>query len=220
MFDHATMKQEMTMKLDWNLIGAATFGMLAQQALPAAAQAEDGRAGPNEIGVYAGQLVGDDVEGIATAAGTPELDDDVAYGVRYGRAFTDTWSLELSLGHSPTSVTRLAGPDVDLDLTTLDADAVWHFAGSARWDPFVAFGVGYAWADLDEPLAGVVDTRPAVIDDDENFTLNAAIGTKYFATERVVVHLEARYRYFDRLLEPVDASLETFEPTVAVGWRF
>ena len=194
--------------------------MLAQQALPTAAQAQDRRAGPNEIGVFAGQLVGDDIEGVATAGETPELDDEVAYGIRYGRALTDTWSLELSLGHSPTSVTQLASGDVDLDVTTLDADAVWHFAGSARWEPFVAFGVGYAWADLDEPFAGLVGGQPAAIDDDENYTLNAAIGAKYFATERVVVHLEARYRWFDRLLEPVDESLETFEPTVAVGWRF
>jgi len=208
------------MKLDWKLISVATFGMLAQQALPAAAQAQDRRAGPNEIGVFAGQLVGDDIDGVEIAGATPELDDDVAYGVRYGRALTDAWSLEVSLGHSPTSVTRLAGPDVDLDLTTLDADAVWHFAGSARWDPFVAFGVGYAQADLDEPLVGVVGGQQVAIGDDENYTLNAAIGAKYFATERVVVHLEARYRYFDRLLEPVDDSLETFEPTVAVGWRF
>jgi opacity protein-like surface antigen len=210
----------MIMKLDWKLISVATFGMLAQQALPAAAQAQDRRAGPNEIGVFAGQLVGDDIEGVEIAGATPELDDDVAYGVRYGRAFTDTWSLEVSLGHSPTAITRLAGPDVDLDVTTLDADAVWHFAGSARWDPFVAFGVGYAQADLDEPLVGIVGGQQIAIRDDENYTLNAAIGAKYSATERVVLHLEARYRYFDRLLEPVDASLETFEPTVAVGWRF
>jgi opacity protein-like surface antigen len=210
----------MIMKLDWKLISVATFGMLVQQALPAAAQAQDRRAGPNEIGVFAGQLVGDDIKGVQIAGAAPELDDDVAYGVRYGRAFTDTWSLELSLGHSPTSVTGLASGDVDLDLTTLDADAVWHFAGSARWDPFVAFGVGYARADLDEPFAGLVGGEPVAIDDDDNYTLNAAIGAKYSATDRVVLHLEARYRWFDRLLAPVDESLETFEPTVAVGWRF
>src|SRR5688572_19093484 len=119
----------MTMKLDWKLISVATLGMLAQQALPAAAQAQDRRAGPNEIGVFAGQLVGDDIDGVEIVGATPELDDEVAYGVRYGRELTDTWSLELSLGHSPTSVTQLAGPDVDLDLTTLDVDLVRHFAG-------------------------------------------------------------------------------------------
>ena len=206
------------MKLDWKLISVATFGMLAQQSLPVAAQ--DHRVGPNEIGVYAGQLVGDDIEGIDSAGGAPKLDDHVAYGVRYDRAFTDAWSFELSLGNSATSVTRRAGADADLDLTTLDADAVWHFAGSTRWDPFVAFGIGYAWADLDEPFVGIVGGRPVAIGDDENYTLNAAIGAKYLATERVVLHLEARYRYFDRLVEPVDHSLDTFEPTVSVGWRF
>ena len=96
------------MKLDWKLISVATFGMLAQQALPNAAQAQDRRAEPNEIGVFAGQLVGDDIKGVQIAGATPELDDDVAYGVRYGRAFNDAWSLDLKLGHSPTSVTGLA----------------------------------------------------------------------------------------------------------------
>ena len=208
------------MKLDWKLISVATFGMLAQQALPNAAQAQDRRAEPNEIGVFAGQLVGDDIKGVQIAGATPELDDDVAYGVRYGRAFNDAWSLDLKLGHSPTSVTGLAGPDLDLDVTTLDADAVWHFAGNARWNPFVAFGVGYARADLDQPFAGLVGGQQVAINDDDNYTLNAAIGAKYSATDRVVLHLEARYRYFDRLLEPADESLDTFEPTVAIGWRF
>jgi opacity protein-like surface antigen len=205
------------MKHNWKLIGIAAIGALALQH---GTRAQDGGAGRNEIGVYAGKLVGDDIEGIETAGGTPELDDDVGYGFRYGHAFTDTWALELSVGHSATSVARLASADADLDLTTLDADAVWHFARSARWDPFVAFGVGYAWADLDDPIVGIVDGRQTAIDDDENYTLNAAIGAKYLVNERVNVHLEARYRYYDRLLEPVDHSVETFEPTVAVGWRF
>src|SRR5262245_7342113 len=214
------MQQEMTMKLNRNLTGVAAFGTLALLAVPDVAAAQDSRAGRNEIGIFAGQVLGDDIEGVEIAGGTPELDDDVGYGVRYGRAFTDTWSFEVSLGHSPTSIKRLASSDVDLDLTTVDADAVWHFARSARWNPFVAFGVGYARADLDDPLAGVVDGRQVAIDDDDNYTLNAAIGAKYLVTERVNLHLEARYRYYDRLLEPIDHSIETFEPTVAVGWRF
>jgi outer membrane protein W len=209
----------MTMKLNRKLIGVAALGTLALQ-LPDVAGAQESSAGRNEIGIYAGQLLGDDIESVEIAGGTPEVDDDVAYGVRYGRAFTDTWSVELSAGQSPTSITRLAGSDVDLDLTTFDVDAVWHFARSARWDPFVAFGVGYAWADLDDPLVGVVDGRQVALDDDDNYTLNAAIGAKFLVTGRVNLHLAARYRYYDRLLEPVDHSLETFEPTVAVGWRF
>jgi len=201
------------------LIGSAALGVLALQALPAAAE-DEGRADRYELSFYAAQQLGDDLDGIDVAGQKPKLDDHVAYGIRYGQRFTDSWSLELSIGHSATDVTRLNGPDIDLDLTTFDADAVWHFAHSSRWDPYVAFGVGYAWADLDQPIAGLVDGRQATIDDDNSYTLNAGIGAKYFATKRMTLQLEARYRYYNRLLDPVDHSTGTFEPTVAVGWRF
>ena len=48
----------------------------------------------------------------------------MTYGVRYGYNFTDTWGIELP--HSGYTVTNVVGGDIDLDLTTLDVDAVWH----------------------------------------------------------------------------------------------
>ena len=50
----------------------------------------------------------------------------MTYGVRYGYNFTDTWGIELSLGRMTNTVTNVVGGDIDLDLTTLDVDAVWH----------------------------------------------------------------------------------------------
>ena len=97
---------------------------------------------------------------------------------------------------------------------------MWHFGRGARWAPYLLFGVGYAAADLDRPITGLVDGGPAVIDDDGGYTLNAGVGAKYSASDHVTINLEARYRYIDALVDSVANSLGTVEPTVAVGWKF
>ena len=155
----------------------------------------------------------------------PELDDEVAFGVRYGYNFTDAWGLQLSVGHSSGSVTELADGDIDLDLTTFDVDAVWNFGARSfgarsRWAPYLVAGAGYAWADLDNPIQGIVDGQNVSVDDENGYTLNAGVGAKYFATDRIMINLETRYRYFDALIDAADDSLNTVETTVGVGWRF
>ena len=99
------------------LVGLAAVGTLALNAAPAAAQAE---AGSQEVHVYGGQLFGDDLTDTPISGRTPELDDDVTYGVRYGYNFTDAWGIELSLGRTASSVIGLAGGDVDMDVSTLE----------------------------------------------------------------------------------------------------
>jgi outer membrane protein len=205
------------MTTELKLIGFAALGTLALQAMPAAAEL---RANTHEVQIHAGELFGDDLAETSISGQTPELDDEVAYGVRYGYTFTDSWGLQLSVGRSPSSVTELAGADVDLDVTTLDVDAVWNFGGRSRWAPYLVAGVGYAWADLDNPIQGTLNDESVSIDDDNGYTLNAGIGTRYLATDRIMIQVEARYRYRDRLLDAADDSLNTVETTVGVGWRF
>jgi outer membrane beta-barrel protein len=198
-------------------LGLAISAILAAHAAPASADAQ-----PNthELRIHAGELFGDDLEETNLSGRNPELDDEIAFGVRYAYNFTRRWGLELSLGHSPGSVTELAGADVDLDLTTFDVDALWHFGSLSRWSPYLVAGAGYAWADLDSQLVGTVDGRDVALNDDDGYTLNAGVGAKYHATERVMIHLEARYRYLDTLLDASDDSVDTVETTVGVGWRF
>ncbi|HET8698889.1 MAG TPA: porin family protein [Gammaproteobacteria bacterium] len=206
------------MKLQRTSIALAVLGALALNAAPAAAQ-ESGR-DKNELQIHAGQLFGDKITNVDLSGRRPELDDDVTYGVRYGYKFTPKWGLELSLEQSPNSVTNLAGGDVDLDLTTFDVDAAWRFANTEHWAPYVAFGVGYASADLDRPLTGLVNGQTVSIDDDKGYSVNAGIGAKYFPSRHVLVDLEARYRYLDKVLERFDDSVGTVETSVGVGWRF
>ena len=80
--------------------------------------------------------------------------------------------------------------------------------------------MGYAWADLDNPIQGTLNGESVSIDDDNGYSLNAGIGTRYLATDRIMIQVEARYRYLDGLIEAADDSLNTVETTVGVGWRF
>ena len=196
-----------------SLIGLATVGALSATAVPAMAQVT---AGSQEVSAYVGEAFGDDVSDRKINGRTPELDDDVTYGLRYGYNFTDAWGLELSLGQTNTSITGLPTRDIDLDLTTFDVDAVYHFNPSSRFVPYVLAGIGYASADLDRPI-GVGSVR---VSDDNGFTLNAGVGAKYFITDNVSLRLDARYRYLDKVIDRYDDSLNTFETTFGVGFQF
>ncbi len=127
---------------------------------------------------------------------------------------------EVAAGETLSAVTNLTGDDVDLDLSTLDLDAVWHFNPGNRLVPYVLAGVGYARANLDDPILGTVDGQPVSIDDDSGFTLNAGAGAKFYVNDRFLVRLEARYRYLDGMLDQFDDSLNTVETTLGVGWQF
>ena len=81
----------------------------------------------------------------------------------------------------------LAGHDIDLDLSTLDVDAVYHFNTGTRFVPYVLAGAGYARADLDSPITGTVNGQPVSIDDDGGFTLNAGVGAKYLVNDRFLL---------------------------------
>jgi len=201
-----------------SVIGLATMGVLSLAAVPAMAQVT---AGSQEVHAYVGEAFGDDLSDRRIDGRVPELDDDVTYGLRYGYNFTDSWGLEFSLGQTNSAVTGLAGGDIDLDLTTFDVDAIYHFNPSSRFVPYVLAGIGYASADLDRPIAGTVSgVGPVRIKDDSGFTLNAGVGAKYFITDNVSLRLDARYRYLDKIVDRFDDSLNTFETTFGVGFQF
>ena len=188
------------MKTIQRLAGVAAVGVLGLQALPALAQ----DAGKQEVSVYAGALFGDDVTDRPISGQTPKLNDDFTYGLRYGYNLTDQLGIELSVGESPNSVKKLAGGDIDLDLTTFDVDAVWNFRNGTRFYPYVFAGAGYAIADLDRRIVGTVGAQPVSITDDSGFTLNAGVGAKYEATDHLIVRAEARYRYLDKVVDRFD----------------
>ena len=203
------------MKTTWKLTGLAAIGALALSTVPAGAQEPT-----QEVHVYGGELFGDKLTDTPVSGNRPELDDDITYGVRYGYNFSNAWGLEISAGNTATAATKLAGSDIDFDLTTVDIDAVWNIPSGSRFVPYLVGGAGYAWANLDNPILGTVNGQAVSINDDGGFTLNAGVGAKYFVNDRFLVRLEARYRYLDKVVDNFDNSLNSVETTLGIGWRF
>lgn len=202
------------------LIKKALVGVAAAVAFNAGTALAQTEAGSHELQIYSGEFFGDKLTDARVSGRTPELDDDVSYGIRYGYNFTNAWGIEASLGRAATSVTGVPGADIDLDLTTLDVNGVYHLNYGTRFVPYVTAGVGYASADLDRPIVGLVNGRAVAIDDDEGFTANAGIGAKYFVSDSFLLRLEAKYRYLDAVVDRNEDSLNTFETTLGFGWRF
>ncbi len=198
-------------------VGLALAGVLSLGAAPAIAEIE---AGSHEAHVYAGQVFGDDLTDTAISGQTPEIDDDVVYGLRYGYNISESWGIETSLSLNPNSVTGLTGGDIDIDLSTIDINAMWHINPQSRFVPYLTAGVGYAQADLDRPIEGTVDGQPVSIRDDSGFTLNAGAGAQYFVNDRFMIRLDARYRYMDKVVDRFSESPGFVETTLGAGWRF
>lgn len=205
------------MKKELGILGVATLGAFALHSAPAAAQA---KANSQEVHVYAGELFGDDLTNRPVSGATPRLDDNAIYGARYDYYFTDVWGIELAAGYSPGRATRVASGNTNLDLTTVDVDAVWNFTPQARIVGYTVAGLGYAHAKLDHNLAGLVNQQFVSVTDDDSFTANAGIGAKFYATDNFIIRLEGRYRYLNKLVSPYDRNLNTVETTLGVGWRF
>ena len=198
-------------------VGLALAGVCLLGAAPAMAQVEGAS---QELNVYAGEVFGDDVTDTVISGRKPKLDDDLTYGVRYGYNFNPSWGLETSIGLNQNSVTGLAGNDIDIDLSTIDVNAIWHFRPYSRFVPYLTAGAGYATADLDFPIGGTVNGQPVSIDDDSGFTLNAGFGAKYFVTDQFLIRFDARYRYLDAVVDRFADSPGTVEATLGIGWKF
>lgn len=197
--------------------GLAAFVALGFWSLPASAQV---KAATHEVHAFAGWMFGDDLTETDVSGLTPELDDDFTFGARYVYNFTEMLGLDASFGYTPGSATNLTGGDIDLDVITLDVDAMWSFSPTAKFVPYVLGGVGYAFADLDQPITGTVNGQPVVIEDDDGFTLNAGVGARYILSDAAQLRFEARYRFVDKLVDEFDDSLNTFEATVGAGMTF
>jgi outer membrane beta-barrel protein len=165
-------------------------------------------------------MFGDDLTDAPVSDRTPRLNDNVVVGARYNYNFTDMWGAQLSGGYSPNRATRVTGGKDNLGLTTVDLDAVWNITPHFPIVAYVLAGAGYAWANLDTPIAGIVNGRPAVLRDSNGFTVNAGVGAKYYVVNNLFVDVEARYRYLNRLVSDSSQNLNTTETTVGVGWRF
>jgi outer membrane protein len=203
-------------------LALATF---AAAALASPATHAQTAGGTPELQLYAGETVGGHITRAVLSSTHPLLDDAVAVGGRYTYYFTDQWGLQLSAGYSPSHIVRLRGGSGNLDLTSLDIDLVWDITpeisvGRHTLTPYTEAGLGYAWADLDHRLYGVIGATPAVLTDSGGYSANFGIGVKYQLTSDVFIDFDARYQRLSRLLSPGAHGINTGETTLSIGYQF
>jgi opacity protein-like surface antigen len=195
----------------------AALAALALDGSPALAQE---RASTQSVQIYGGELFGDDLTKTSVSGRIPRLDDNITFGARYNYDLTNMWGIQLSAGYTPTRTSRVVSGNSELGLTAADLDAVFNITPDSPLVVYALAGVGYAWAHVSTPIVGQVHGGPETIRDNNDFTANAGLGAKYYATSNLFFDLEARYRYLNRLLNTSGQSLNTVETTVGVGWRF
>jgi outer membrane beta-barrel protein len=200
----------------------ARFGLVAIVAVmlrgvPALAGEQ---AGTQSIEIYGGELFGDNLTDAPVSGRTPRLNDNATFGARYNYNITDMWGMQLSGGYSPNRAARVTSGSNNLGLTTVDLDAVWNITPQYPIVAYVLAGGGYAWANLDGPIEGVINGRSVVLTDSNGFTANVGIGAKYYVTNTLLIDLQARYRYLNRLVSNSNQNLNTAETTLGIGWRF
>jgi opacity protein-like surface antigen len=202
------------------VIGLAILGLSELHAPFASAQS-----GSQDVQIFAGYLFGDRLLNQPLSGSTPRLDDNATYGARYTYHFTDHWGMQLSAGYIPTRAAHVASGATNLGLTTVDLDLEWDVLsswqlGGHQLIPYTVIGAGYAWANLDQPMSGIVGAIPVNISDSNGYTANAGLGAKYFITKSLFVDVNARYRYMSRLVNNFGQGLNTAETTLSLGYRF
>jgi opacity protein-like surface antigen len=178
-----------------------------------------------EVEVYGGAAFGDDLVDKPAAGRAIQLDDAAKFGTRYTIYPHERFGLQLAAGAAPARIRYAQGGDVDVDVYTVDANLLVNLTpqlqvGGHKLSTYAVIGAGYAWADADDAIVGVVGSTPATLDDDGGFTANAGLGAKLFLSDAVYVGLDARYRYIDKLLKTDGKELNTVETTLSVGFRF
>jgi opacity protein-like surface antigen len=190
---------------------------LALHSAPAFAQ-EQPRT--QSVEIFGGELYGDKLTDAPVSSRNPRLNDDALAGIRYNYDFTQMWGAQLSSGYSWSRASRIPVGENKLGLTTVDLDAVWNITPQFPFVVYALAGAGYAWANLDAPIAGEINGRTVFLTESNGFTANAGIGVKYYVSHTLYVDALARYRYLDRLVSDSNQHMNTAETTLGIGWRF
>jgi opacity protein-like surface antigen len=204
------------------LPGLVGLLMAAMRSEPACAQVSSGS---QELQAYVGEIFGDRITGTTLSSSPPRFDDSFNFGARYTYYFTSRGGVQLSVGHSPGRASDLPGGPDDLDLTTVDLDALWNITPGfdLAAHPFMAYtvvGIGYAWADLDRPTVTLSTTAPITVTGSNGYTANIGLGAKYYLRSNVFIDFDTRYRYLSRVVSAPGQGLNSAETSLNLGYRF
>jgi hypothetical protein len=174
------------------LAALAILGLAAQPA----------QAGPWNFEVFAGYFLPE------------ELDEDLAYGLGFGKRGDGNWGWETRASWFDVADSQgFSGFDVDADVVHVDF-SLEYFPGGGNFSIF--FGPGFASGNVDVP--GVTTDLS-----DDVFSAHVGLGYEFDATESFYIKPDFRARWYE--LEGFgrdggkDSQL-TYEAAVALGWRF
>jgi OOP family OmpA-OmpF porin len=119
-----------------------------------------------------------------------EADNDVAYGVRLGKALSEHWDVQLGLTSTrPDAENRIGGfaTSGDYRQTILGLDALYMFSRDS-FRPFVLAGLGLTKNDVDYTINGT-----PVNGDKTSWMANVGAGIQYFFNETVGLQADVRH---------------------------
>lgn len=175
--------------------------------------------GTSELGFHLGGIIGDDLMDTTVSGATVELDNGFAWGIDYTYNFGVNWGIE---GRYTWHISEASGAPTspDLDVHIFDINAVYHFNPESQTVFYATGGFGWATGDLDANITGIINGTDQSVSDATGFTFNIGGGLKYYATENIVIRGDIRYRYINELVSKFEESLNTFEITAGIGYRF
>lgn len=132
-------------------------------------------------------------------------------GVRWSHAFNPAWGLEIAASSDDVD-------DLDRSQRFLDVSARYTFFDENDWEVFAFWGGGVLTYRATTFSIFGEDVVVQDLGDDETTTAHVGLGARWSFNDRLYLRPELRYR--DHLDVFSSAEDDSFEGTVALGWRF
>jgi OOP family OmpA-OmpF porin len=119
-----------------------------------------------------------------------KADNDVAYGIRLGKAISEHWDVQLGLTHSKADAnSHINGVSSsgDYKQTLLGLDALYMFSRD-KFRPFLLAGIGAAHNNIDYKIGGL-----NVGDSKTSWMANVGAGVQYSFTDNIGLQADIRH---------------------------
>ena len=144
-----------------------------------------------------------------------ELDEDLTYGLRFGRRYAGSWGWQIGASWFDVADSQgFSGADVDADVIHVDLAIAYYPMEDSGFHLF--FGPGFASGNVDVP-----GTREEISDD--VFSAHAGLGYEIDVARNFYVKPDARIRWYELEGFGEDGGRDnqiTYEAAIAIGWRF
>jgi hypothetical protein len=199
--------------------GVRVLVLLAALALCPVLAAAQAVANSDEISLYAGHVLAQELTHRPLSGTYPRLPDQLIYGARYNHWFTREWGGELALQQTPAKSTAQPA-NAQMRIRSADFDVTWNFTPDSQVVGYTLMGLGYARNHLDVPVTGIMDGSPVSLAARSTVTVNVGMGARAYLTRHLLLRAELRYRYLGHMVEPAGRGVSTFETMAGAGWRF